>query len=189
MKRFLPIAALLLAVAYVASTLRPPANPGSFDVNAFGRLPVLVNGRLKPLDTVARSSLLQLQGRQTVTTPDGRRLQPAEWLLDVAFRPNLADAYQHFEIVNPDVLAIFELRAADGQGEKRFSLKQLQPKIAELQRQTRLADQVESAVRTPFQRAVIQLYGNLVHYQRLRHAFVSRRAPTFWATCSSCRTT
>ncbi|MEY4006430.1 MAG: hypothetical protein RLZZ221_2526, partial [Verrucomicrobiota bacterium] len=100
------------------------------------------SGRLKPLDTVARSSLLQLQGRQTVTTPDGRRLQPAEWLLDVAFRPNLADAYQHFEIVNPDVLAIFELRATDGQGEKRFSLKQLQPKIAELQRQTRLADQV-----------------------------------------------
>ena len=179
MKRFLPLAALLLAVAYVASTLRPPANPGAFDVNAFGRLPVLVNGRLKPLDTVARSSLLQLQGRQTVTTPDGRRLQPAEWLLDVAFRPNLADAYQHFEIVNPDVLAIFELRATDGQGEKRFSLKQLQPKIAELQRQTRLADQVESAVRTPFQRAVIQLYGNLVHYQRLRHAFVSPESSDF----------
>ena len=179
MKRFLPIAALLLAVAYVASTLRPPANPGAFDIKAFGRLPVLVNGRLKPLDTVARSSLLQLQGRQTVTTPDGRRLQPAEWLLDVAFRPNLADAYQHFEIVNPDVLAIFELRATDGQGEKRFSLKQLQPKIAELQRQTRLADQVESAVRTPFQRAVIQLYGNLVHYQRLRHAFVSPESSDF----------
>jgi ABC-type transport system involved in cytochrome c biogenesis permease subunit len=179
MKRFLPIAALLLAVAYVASTLRPPANPGAFDINAFGRLPVLVNGRLKPLDTVARSSLLQLQGRQTVTTPDGRRLQPAEWLLDVAFRPNLADAYQHFEIVNPDVLAIFELRATDGQGEKRFSLKQLQPKIAELQRQTRLTDQVESAVRTPFQRAVIQLYGNLVHYQRLRHAFVSPESSDF----------
>jgi ABC-type transport system involved in cytochrome c biogenesis permease subunit len=179
MKRFLPIAALLLAVAYVASTLRPPANPGAFDINAFGRLPVLVNGRLKPLDTVARSSLLQLQGRQTVTTPDGRRLRPAEWLLDVAFRPNLADAYQHFEIVNPDVLAIFELRATDGQGEKRFSLKQLQPKIAELQRQTRLADQVESAVRTPFQRAVIQLYGNLVHYQRLRHAFVSPESSDF----------
>jgi len=179
MKRFLPLAALLLAVTYVASALRPPGNPGAFDVNAFGRLPVLVNGRLKPLDTVARSSLLQLQGRQTVTTPDGRHLPPVEWLLDVAFRPKIADAYQHFEVVNPDVLAIFELRASDGQGEKRFSLRQLQPKIAELQRQARLADQVESAVRTPFQRAVLQLYGNLVHYQRLRHAFVSPESADF----------
>ena len=140
-----------------------------------------LNGRLKPLDTVARSSLLQLQGRQTVTTPDGRRLLPVEWLLDVAFRPNLADTYPHFEVVNPDVLAIFDLRTSDGQGEKRFSLRQLQPKIAELQRQARLADQVESAVRTPFQRAVLQLYGNLVHYQRLRHAFVSPESPDFLA--------
>jgi ABC-type transport system involved in cytochrome c biogenesis permease subunit len=179
MKRFLPFAALLLAVAYIGSTLRAPKNPGAIDVNAFGRLPVLVNGRLKPLDTVARGSLLQLQGRQSVTTPDGRRLQPIEWLLDVAFRPNLADGYQHFEIVNPDVLAIFELRTSDGQGDKRFSLKQLQPKIAELQRQARLADQVDSAVRTPFQRGVMQLYGNLVHYQRLRHAFVSPESTDF----------
>ena len=179
MKKFLPLAALLLAVLYVAGTLRAPKNPGAFDVAGFSRLPVLVNGRLKPLDTVARSSLLQLQGRQTVTTADGRKLLPAEWLLDVAFRPELADTYPHFEIVNPDVLAIFDLKTTDGQGEKRFSLRQLEPKISELQRQARLADPVEPAVRTSFQRAVIQLYGNLVHYQRLRHAFAAPGHPDF----------
>ncbi|MBM3864933.1 MAG: cytochrome C biogenesis protein [Verrucomicrobia bacterium] len=173
MKKAAPSLVLILVLAWVASTLRAPRNPAAFDVQGLGRLPVLVNGRLKPLDTVARSSLLQLQGRQAVTTPDGRRLQPVEWLLDVAFRPAKADAYQHFEIVNPDVLAVFNLRTSEGQGEKRFSLRQLEPKIAELQRQAKLADQVESAVRTPFQRGVLQIYGNLVHYQRLRHAFVS----------------
>jgi ABC-type transport system involved in cytochrome c biogenesis permease subunit len=179
MKKFLPLAALLLAVLYIGSTLRPAKNPGAIDVAGFSRLPVLVNGRLKPLDTVARSSLLQLQGRQTVTTLDGRKLLPAEWLLDVGFRANVADTYPHFEIVNPDVLALFDLKASDGQGEKRFSLRQLEPKIGELQRQARLADPVESAVRTPFQRAVIQLYGNLVHYQRLRHAFAAPGHPDF----------
>ncbi len=173
MKKFLPLAVLVLAVAFIGNSLRAPRNPAAFDIHGFGRLPVLVNGRIKPLDTVARSSLLQLQGRQSVTTPDQRRLQPIEWMLDVAFRPELADTYQHFEIVHPDVLAIFDLKTQDGQGEKRFALKQLEPKIAELQRQARLADQVEHAVRTPFQRAVLQLYGNLVHYQRLRHALVS----------------
>ena len=173
MKKFLPLAALLLAVLYVASTLRAPKNPGAFDVGGFSRLPLLVNGRLKPIDTVARSSLLQLQGRQTVTTAEGRKLLPAEWLLDVAFRPELADTYPHFEIVHPEVLAIFDLKAQDGQGEKRFSLRQLEPKISELQRQARLADPVEAAVRTSFQRAVTQLYGNLVHYQRLRDGFAA----------------
>jgi len=173
MKKLLPLAVLALAVAFIGNSLRAPRNPAALDIHGFGRLPVLVNGRIKPLDTVARSSLLQLQGRQTVTTPDKRRLQPIEWLLDVAFRPELADTYQHFEIVHPDVLAIFDLKMQDGQGEKRFALRQLEPKIAELQRQARLADQVEHALRTPFQRAVLQLYGNLVHYQRLRHALVS----------------
>jgi ABC-type transport system involved in cytochrome c biogenesis permease subunit len=179
MKKYLPLLGLALALLYVGSTLRAPKNPAAFDVNGFGRLPVLVNGRIKPLDTVARSSLLQLQGRQSVTTPEGKRLQPIEWLLDVAFRTEAADTYQHFEIVHPDVLAIFDLKIQDGQGEKRFALRQLQPKIGELQRQARLADQVEGALRTPFQRAVLQLYGNLVHYQRLRHALSSPDRPDF----------
>ncbi|MBM3852627.1 MAG: cytochrome C biogenesis protein [Verrucomicrobia bacterium] len=179
MKKLLAFLPLLLAVVYIGSTLRPPKNPAAFDVQGFGRLPVLVNGRLKPLDTTARSSLLQLQGRQSVTTPDRRRLQPIEWLLDVTLRPEIAEAYQHFEIVHPDVLAIFHLQPRDGQGDKRFSLRQLRPKLDELQRQARLADQVESAVRTPFQRAVIQLYGNLVHFQRLRHALIAPDRPDF----------
>ncbi len=179
MKKFFPLLVLALAVAFIGNTLRPPRNPAAIDVNGFGRLPVLVNGRIKPFDTVARSSLLQLQGRQSVSTPEKRKLQPIEWLLDVFFRPELADTYQHFEIVHPDVLAIFSLKAQDGQGEKRFSLSQLQPRIAELQRQAKLADQVEAAVRTSFQRAVMQLYGNLVHYQRLRHALVAPDRPDF----------
>ncbi|HEY1107692.1 MAG TPA: cytochrome c biogenesis protein CcsA, partial [Opitutaceae bacterium] len=79
----------------------------------------------------------------------------------------------------PDLLALFDLKMSDGAGEKRFSLKQLQPKIAELQRQAQLARQVDQAVRTPFQRAVAQLYANLVEYQRLRHAFISPESPNF----------
>ena len=70
MKRFLPLIVLLLGAAYLASTLRPEKNPTDFDLAAFGRVPVLVNGRIKPLDTVARTSLLTLQGRQRVSTPE-----------------------------------------------------------------------------------------------------------------------
>jgi len=173
MKKYLSLLALLLAVGYVAGSLRAPKNPAAFDVVGFSQLPVLVNGRIKPIDTVARSSLLQLQGRQPVTTPDERSLQPIEWLLDVVFRPELADTYQTFEIVDPDVLALIDLKAEDGAGEKRFSLKQIQPKIAEVQRQMELARPVEAQARSRFQRAIVQLYGNLVHYQRLRHALVA----------------
>jgi len=179
MKKYLPLIALLLAVGYVAGSLRAPKNPTAFDVVGFSKLPVLVNGRVKPVDTVARSSLLQLQGRQTVTTPDNRSLLPIEWLLDVVFRPEIADTFQTFEIVDPDVLALLDLKAEDGAGEKRFSLKQIQPKVAEVQRQMQLAQPVEPAARSRFQRAIVQLYGNLVHYQRLRHSLVAPNRTDF----------
>jgi len=180
MKKFLPLAALLLGLVYVAGTLRAPKNPAALDVTGFSRLPVLVNGRLKPLDTVARSSLLQLQGRQRVLTPDERSLLPVEWLLDVAFRPELADTYKTFEVTHPDLLAVFDLKTDDGDGGKRFSYNQLKPRLAELDRQAKLAQPVEAAIRTPFQRAVVQLYGNLVQYdRRLKPAFVAPGRPAF----------
>jgi len=179
---FLPFLALVLGVAFVAKTLIPPRNPGAFDVVGFGRLPVLANGRIKPIDTIARTSLLQLcnalynapsQTTHALVTPDGRRLSPIEWLLDVTFRPDQADGYQTFAIDNPDVLSLFGLAHEDGLEGRRFSFNQLHAKLGELERQAKLAEPVESAQRTPFQRSVLQLLENTMQYQRLRHMFVA----------------
>ena len=70
MKRYLPLLVLALAIIYVAGTLAPQKNQTAFDLRGFSRLPVLINGRIKPLDTVARTSLLMMQGKQAVTTPE-----------------------------------------------------------------------------------------------------------------------
>jgi ABC-type transport system involved in cytochrome c biogenesis permease subunit len=195
MKKLVSILALVAAFGFAASKLRPVKNESSFDIAGFSRLPVLVNGRLKPLDTVARSSLLQLQNRQRVSSPTASGplvASPTEWLLEVMFRPEKADTFPTFKIENPDLLALIgktedSLKIQYESTAKkvlsivgfipshysRFSLQELTPHIAAIQGQARLADPVEAAVRTPFQRAVVQLYHNLVHYQRLRHALVA----------------
>jgi ABC-type transport system involved in cytochrome c biogenesis permease subunit len=171
MKRFLPLLVLLAGVALIGWSLRPPVNPGAFDVVAFGRLPVLAGGRLKPLDTVARNSLLLLNNSTSlVVTPDQRQLTPIEWLLDVCFHPGQADTYQTIAIDNPDVLSLFGLKHEDGRGGRRFSFTQLSPKLDELDRQAKLASPLDTQLRTPFQRRVLQLYGNLVLYQQLKYA-------------------
>ncbi len=179
MKKYFSTLVVLAAIVTVAVTLRPPRNPGDYDIVAFGRLPTLVNGRVKPLDTVARTALLELQGRQRVTAPNGQSLAPAEWLLDVLYQPALANEYQTFEIVHPDVLALFSLATTDGAGGKRFSFHQLAPKLGELERQGKLADDTESAVRTPFQRAVLQLRDNVVLFQRLQNSLIDSGSPDF----------
>ena len=181
MKRHLPLAATLLAVAALAFTVRLPRNPEAYDVVAFGHLPALVNGRVKPLDTVARTSLLMTQGRQRVTTAEGRTVTPGEWLLDVLFRPELADTYQTFEIVHPDLLGLLNLKPGEGAGGKRFSLRQIFGRIAELDRQAKLADGTEHATRTPFQRATVQLRNAVLLYQRLQGAIVAPGSGDFFA--------
>ena len=44
----------------------PKAAEGVFDHHAFGKLPVLLGGRIKPMDSVARNSLLQIAGQQKI---------------------------------------------------------------------------------------------------------------------------
>jgi ABC-type transport system involved in cytochrome c biogenesis permease subunit len=167
MKRFIPLMVLFLGVIYLGSTLTTPHGKSEFDVHGFARLPVLADGRIKPLDTVARTSLLVLQGRQRFVAPNGQALQPAEWLLDVFFNPAVADDYAHFLIENPEVLALFGREQDD---RKRFSFHELHDGLPELERQMRLADPVEEPMRTPFQREVAKLYRRVLLYQSLKQS-------------------
>ena len=181
MKKYLPLLVLVLGLAAIAATLVPARNQTEFDLVGFGRLPVLVNGRIKPFDTVARTSLLVLQGRQRVTLPNGTAISPVEWLLDVTTRPEIADAYQTIEIVHPDLLTLFGVTPADGAGGKRFSYEQLSAHLDQLEKQAQLADSVESNQRSSFQRAVLQLYRNLQLYDRLKHSLTMPESPDFLA--------
>jgi ABC-type transport system involved in cytochrome c biogenesis permease subunit len=177
-KKYLPFLILLLGAGYLASTLIPPRQKSEFDLGGFARLPVLVNGRIKPLDTVARNSLLVMQGHQDFVTPNGQALQPVEWLLDVLFNPAVADNYQHFLIRNPEVLAIFHQEQGT---QKLFSFAELRGGLEELERQDRLAEPVEDQVRTAFQREVTDLYQRLVLYQRLKASVNLEDSPDFLA--------
>ena len=194
MKKILPLAALVLAILMVASSLRPPKNTTEFDIVGFSQLPVVTNGRTKPLDTVARTSLLVLQGRQRVSSPNVRDPlvgSPAEWLLDVCFRPEKADTYPTFAIDNGELLNLLGKTEDDLRIDytskvkqslaivgflpgrhRRFAYQDLEPHLKTIDEQAKLAGPVEPAVRNAFQKAVMQLHANLVLYQRLKLSFL-----------------
>ena len=186
-------AAVILGLGYLISPLFKQDTADGFDYVGFGRLPILVNGRLKPMDSVARTSLLMLQDRQRVSSPTTGNLvdSPDEWLLDVLFRPEIADTYPVFAIDNPDLLSLLgfteeslkinytksahRILAAVGfmpGTYRRFSYKQLESKLAEIDRQSRLAEPTEQSLRTPFQKGVIELRDRLVLYNRLKHSLI-----------------
>ena len=170
LRRYFAPVALLCGLVAVAASLIAPSPQSAFDLRAVGRLPVLADGRLKPLDTIARNALLMFQGRQRIEVSGPVPVSPEEWLLDVLLRPDVADNYRVFRIDNPDVLSLFGLGSGDGAVQVRYSFAQLEAGLPELERQTQLAQPVDASARNAFQRAVIELRNHLEYYNRLKYS-------------------
>src|SRR5437867_11357727 len=108
MKKWLPWIPVIIFAAWIISTLRPKPDT-SFHTREFGKIPVLLNGRVQPLDSVARNSLLQLRTRQTVALDQGNKLTATEWLLELMARPEVADERKVFRIDNLELLGMLKL--------------------------------------------------------------------------------
>ncbi|MBI3288604.1 MAG: cytochrome c biogenesis protein CcsA [Elusimicrobia bacterium] len=157
-------AGLLLASVPLFS----PAPRSAFDLKGFAELPVLEGGRVKPLDSLARNSLLLIRGKQSALV-DGKRLGAARWLLDAAYKPGLCDTYPVFVVDDPEVLGLLGLE----RGKSRyFAYWQLEPRRGEIRAQAAAAEKVEAARRTRFQAAVINCDRRLALYERLKNTFM-----------------
>ena len=177
MKRSLPWLVLILSALWVASNWRlPQVGPGEFDMTAFGKLPVIAGGRAKPLDTVARNSLVIIHGRQTIRQENGKPLNATPWLADMLFRESVANKYPAFVINNPEVLGLFGWQQTD---KKFFSYNELLPFISKIDEQGQKADEVESAKRSPFQTAIYNLRNSMILYQRLKNSLQPEDADNF----------
>ncbi|MEK7388658.1 MAG: cytochrome c biogenesis protein CcsA [Elusimicrobiota bacterium] len=165
--RFLPGAVFAGALILAAWPALSPAPKTGFDVEAFGRLPILEGGRVKPLDTFARNSLLMIRSKQSVRV-QGRSLPATRWLLDVALKPEASDEYRSFVIDDPEVLGVLGLDQRQG---RYFSYAQLLAKRNEVGGQAQASQTVAATARTRFQRAVIDLDQRLSLYERIQNAF------------------
>jgi ABC-type transport system involved in cytochrome c biogenesis permease subunit len=153
----------LIALIAVLLTLLPPGRVRGFDMAGFGRLPVLQGGRVKPLGSVARNSLLLIRGKQSAYV-EGRTLGPDEWILDVLFRPAVADTQDIFVINDPDVLGLMGIQQSSN---RYFSFATLAPHLAAIEQQAQAAMNLDATKRSRFQGAVLELYNRLVVYHQL----------------------
>jgi hypothetical protein len=154
-RRFFPALIFLLALLWVGASLTPPRTaPDAFDYAGFGRLPVLVGGRVKPLDTVARNTLLIIHGKQSLELTDRGRLTALPWLADVLFNAPLADDYRAFAINNADVLGLFGWEQTV---RKYFSYAELRPFLRQIEEQGALSDKLQSVERSAYQNGILNL--------------------------------
>src|SRR5262249_3142266 len=132
----------------------------------FAGLPVLEGGPVKPMDSLARNSLLMIRGQQSFQHL-GRTVSADEWLLDVMFRPDVAEEQPVFVINDPEVLGLIGLPQT---GSRYFAFKTLAPYLEEIQRQASAAEQIDTKQRSRFQSAVVNLFERLYLYYRLQNS-------------------
>lgn len=153
---------LAVVLVTLQGLLSNPFPPGD---TSFGRLPVLNGGRVKPLDALARNSLLVLSGKQTLRWK-GKVMSATHWLREVLFRPETADALPVFEINDPDVLGVLEIEQSQ---QRRYAFNDLVPHLEALDTQAQKAQKVPSERRSRFQSAVAGLQNKVILYQKLQN--------------------
>jgi ABC-type transport system involved in cytochrome c biogenesis permease subunit len=183
MKNWFPWILTGLCALWLAAALRPPTDkPGAWAEREFGRLPVVANGRVQPLDSLARNSLLQLREKQRANTEPWKSwwekpkiLSATEWLLEVTLKPDVADTRPVFRVDNPDLKGLLalpaEAAAARGLDGKHYSWQQIQPKFDDLRREAHRAFGLEASRRRPYDQAVMRLWTATSLYQRLKNTF------------------
>lgn len=166
MKKLIYIIIFGIAASVVLSGLRSFKSDSEFDVASFAELPVQVGGRIKPLDSVARNTLLLLSGRQKVVTAQGTQLSPTEWFMDLTMRPEVADNYPIFKIEFPDDLGLAGLAK---EGERYYSFNELLPFSEELRR---LHSEInpEPKKRSAYENQIADINEGLMRYHRVMHS-------------------
>jgi ABC-type transport system involved in cytochrome c biogenesis permease subunit len=164
-RKLVPWIAGALALVGAGLALVPPRPVRGFDLEEFGRLPVLEGGRVKPLDSLARNSLLVIRGAQTFRH-DGREVGATEWLLDVLFRPEVADAQEVFQIDDPDVLGLIGLPQTS---QRRFAFNTIAPHLEAIEKQAVAAERIDAKQRDRFQSAVTNLANRIFLYFKLKN--------------------
>ena len=136
-----------------------PKKDGEFHVRQFARLPVLLDGRIQPLDSVARNSLLQIRSTGDVPLEQvpswkfwhhPKKLKATEWLLEVTTRPEEADDRRIFLIHHPDLISELKLqdRGIQKSSLRYYTFNEIRAVAQEIIEQGRKAGEVKEELQT-----------------------------------------
>ncbi|MHB8523985.1 MAG: cytochrome c biogenesis protein [Limisphaerales bacterium] len=162
MKKSLPWIITGVFAAWILAAFFPSTEKEGFHIREFGQLPSLLSGRVQPLDSVARNSLIVMRGGQTVPVEEKkalsgasqvmamlvgqekasanewwvatRRMKATEWLLEITMRPEAADNRRVFYVTHPELRSLVHLPEG---GQKYFSFNDLKTGFEALETQAK----------------------------------------------------
>jgi ABC-type transport system involved in cytochrome c biogenesis permease subunit len=163
---------LVAACALAAAVPRKPAADAA-DWRAAGELPAMHEGRIKPLDSVARTTLQLLGNRTSVTLPTGNpgpegRVPATRWLLATMAGSDWAARAPVFRIDAKEVVDLFDLARRPGH---RYSFAELEPGREALRTQMQAIREVPADQRSFVQKKYAEIEQKLMAYDLLRFSY------------------
>jgi cytochrome c-type biogenesis protein CcsB len=178
-QRWFPPFLMLLMALWFFGKLQAPKDK-DFVFTKFGELPVTANGRVQPMDSLARNSLLSLREKQTLNTEPWKawnekpKIIPAtEWLANVMMNPAVADDWPVFRVDNPDLMSLLKLPEKDAAKKSdgiNYSWNQIQPSLDAFDKENKRVQKIDAANRTAYENGVAKMQQRLTLYAQLRNA-------------------
>jgi hypothetical protein len=154
---------------WVVSKARPPAEADDqFKLYDFGKIPVVFQGRAKPLDTLARNALRIISDRQTFVDNQGSRQPAIRWLLDAMVKPEAAAEHRVFRIEHPEVLQTLGLEHREG---FRYAFAEFKDRVDDLSKQAKLARALDPSKLNIYQKKVVETDNKLALFDMLLESF------------------
>lgn len=141
---------LLLALPLAAEKL---------DHSELASIPVLHDGRIKPLDTFARVNLLLFNGKSSL-----KGTSALEWLTETLFRPDLGETRKIFNIENPEVVTALSLKQVP---KHRYSYNEVSQAMRKILPNIRKLHDKDRKEKTLAQNQLEQLYFKILRYNDL----------------------
>jgi ABC-type transport system involved in cytochrome c biogenesis permease subunit len=168
-EKWVPVVIALLGIVWFTYRLVPPReDPRSLDLTAFGQIPVHFEGRVKPLDSLARNSMRVISDRETFVDSRGERQPAIRWLADVIMDPDAA--LQH-PVVRIDSLEVLQTLGLERRKGFRYAIEEFRERLDKLQEQVDLARATDARELSHYQRKVVEVDRRLRPHLMIGAAF------------------
>lgn len=164
MSKILNTLLIILAVALTGNAIFKKSYEDTYDIKSFATIPAQNDGRIKPLDTIARNTLLILSGKESVRIENGK-ISPSQWLIEVLLTPQEAHQLKVFKINHPEILSALNLNTK----QKYFSYTELEPHFQEIFENSKNLDEKSKNLNT-YEKAIKHLHASLTLYYNLSYS-------------------
>ncbi len=189
----LPLAVIAVSAIWPVYALLPKAPvEDTFDFATAGQIPIVYEGRIKPLDALARNALRVVAEGESVLDPADperkKRVPAIQWLLDTISGSEKAAKYEVVRVRHPDAIQALKLPKRSGW---RYSMGEIASELHEstdkkqkqtlLEYQAQLADElgkkVGAALLSSDQKTIIRAHRAAQLVMLLVQAFDMDRLP------------